>query len=187
MTMDIEIPNKELGVEDKNGIKKNYIVKTMELTLMGPGHIFGEEEMMEKQKRKTSVICNSQSAVMYVLAKKEFYRRIFLEDYSKSFLKENIKIKKMFREERIKDFIETEKLFLVPKGQDLLSLENNKEEKNEENKENSRSEKDVSITDGKTSTKIFANCSVSVTFISLLGYFVDKMRIKVKFETLLTQ
>ena len=59
----------------------------------------------------------------------------------------------MFREERIKDFIETEKLFLVPKGQDLLSLENNKEEKNEENKENSRSEKDISISEGKTSTK----------------------------------
>ena len=86
MTIDIEIPNKELGVEDKNGIKKDYIVKTMELTLMRPGHIFGNEEMMEKQKRKTTVICNSQSVVLYVLAKKEFYRRIYLEDYSKFFL-----------------------------------------------------------------------------------------------------
>jgi len=142
MSLDVEIPMKDL-LTDRNGIKKDYIVKTLEMSLLGPGYIFGEEEMMEKQKRKTTVICNSHSAVMYVLSKKEFFRRVFLDDYSRAFLKQNMKIKKKFRENRINEFIETEKLFLVPKGQDLLALGTKNEEEADEKDQEKDKENEI--------------------------------------------
>lgn len=146
MTLDVEI-----FVE---GLRTEKVIKTMDLTILNSGNLFGEEEIMEKTKRKFAVICVSHSAILYVLSKKEFYRRVFLEDYSRIFLKENLKIKKNSREQRIKDFIETEKMFLLPKGQDFLNCDNT-DEKNEEflNKNEGNTSENGRVFSGRISKK----------------------------------
>lgn len=142
LSIDVEIPIEE-KCNEKLRLRKDKIVKTLELSILSPGQIFGEEEIMEKTKRNTTIACVSHSAVIYALAKKEFYRRVFLEEFSRMFLKENLKIKKKFREDRINDFIETEKIFLKPKEQDILNISNNieisdKEKEKEKEKEQTR-------------------------------------------------
>ena len=135
VTTNVEMPKEE-------GNLKKTALRTMELALFSKGHFFGEEEIMEKTKRKTTVVCVSQSAILYVLAKKEFYRRVYLEDYSRVFLKENLKIKKKFRENRIREFIETEELFLMPKSQDLLQIPSKNYDEKEKEKEKEKEQKD---------------------------------------------
>ncbi len=135
MTINVEMPKEEEG----NSMKK--AIRPMELALFSKGHIFGEEEIIDKTERKTTVVCVSHSAVLYVLAKKEFYRRVFLEDYSRVFLKENLKIKKKFREERIREFIETDKLCLLPKSQDLFQISSKNDAEIEQKEQKNQKEK----------------------------------------------
>ena len=149
MNVEVEIAIESLNSEKGGGLKKDRITKTMDLAILGPGHIFGEEEIFEKIKRNTTVTCVSHSASLYVLAKKEFYRRVFLEDGSRVFLKENLKIKKKFRNDRIQEFLETEKFFSIPKGQDLLTIDS----KYEENNEKEEKQQEVSNTPARIALK----------------------------------
>lgn len=46
----------------------NETAKILELALIGKFEIFGQQELISKEKRKNNVICNSENATVYFLS-----------------------------------------------------------------------------------------------------------------------
>lgn len=92
-----------LAQSSQHSLLKIYPIATV-LT----GETLGEEELLEKCKRKTSVRCVSTTGELFILSKKEFYRRVMSDESSLEWLKKQIEIRKKARDYRIESYLKME-------------------------------------------------------------------------------
>ncbi len=105
---------------------------------MTVGETFGEEELIEKTKRKSCVRCITSSGELYMLNRKvfslinfnniqeknhffkEFYRRVMTDESATQWLLKQIKIRASSRKKRVQNFIAKEIKFVLPKNKQNL-------------------------------------------------------------------
>ena len=122
-----------LAQSSQHSVLKIYPIATV-LT----GEAFGEEELLEKSKRKASVRCVSTTGELFMLSRKEFYRRVMSDESSLEWLKKQIEIRKEARNYRIESYLNMEFNHIKSNSKsNLHSLLGDFSKMNEKNCENS--------------------------------------------------
>jgi len=101
------------------------VTRTIDLSILGDGELFGEEEFIGRIKRKYKVVCSSLEGDVYEISKKEFSNPKLPFFMSLKWLNQNISMKKEHYQERIDGVQRSHKInnnYLVFKREDPTSI-----------------------------------------------------------------
>ena len=71
----------------------HQIGRKVEMSILGEGEIFGEDDIILQRNRQTTAICNSQEGIVLEINKKDFKFVILRDQYSAQWLMDNIALK----------------------------------------------------------------------------------------------
>ena len=58
----------------KTGSVTNGYLQKIKLALLGPGQVFGEDDMIAERNYSSSLVCNANGSQLYAMSKSEFFR-----------------------------------------------------------------------------------------------------------------
>eukprot|EP01017_Pseudomicrothorax_dubius_P034028 TRINITY_DN4617_c0_g1_i2.p1 TRINITY_DN4617_c0_g1~~TRINITY_DN4617_c0_g1_i2.p1 ORF type:complete len:745 (-),score=89.20 TRINITY_DN4617_c0_g1_i2:47-2281(-) len=75
--------------------------KNIEVSILGPGEIFGEDDLLMNRPRFTTVTCSTETGVLLEVRREDFDMFVLGEETSRTWVRKNLDAKRKFISERI--------------------------------------------------------------------------------------